>query len=210
MRLAFIWEIETRQKHHYTAYKLNTELCFLLLLWEEVLVPLPNILHIHFQHLAFHNPPRPLRPRQKITSPHALKADLRQLKQCSPTKNSQTGIRMLMRLPFVNIFPSMHFAVWYLMTQGVCFRSVNFSKMENESERFGLSKSFPHVWLRCRLSIRLMLHFRLLLTSSFQSRYITSLYFTFTTLTSVGFGNVAPNTPNEKIYCVIVMMIGCK
>ena len=43
-----------------------------------------------------------------------------------------------------------------------------------------------------------------------QSRYITSLYFTFTTLTSVGFGNVAPNTPNEKIYCVIVMMIGCK
>ena len=46
--------------------------------------------------------------------------------------------------------------------------------------------------------------------SSFQSRYITSLYFTFTTLTSVGFGNVAPNTPNEKIYCVVVMMIGCK
>jgi hypothetical protein len=46
--------------------------------------------------------------------------------------------------------------------------------------------------------------------SLFQSRYITSLYFTFTTLTSVGFGNVAPNTPNEKIYCVIVMMIGCK
>lgn len=43
-----------------------------------------------------------------------------------------------------------------------------------------------------------------------QSRYITSLYFTFTTLTSVGFGNVAPNTPNEKIYCVIIMMIGCK
>lgn len=44
----------------------------------------------------------------------------------------------------------------------------------------------------------------------FQSRYITSLYFTFTTLTSVGFGNIAPNTPNEKIYAVVVMMIGCK
>ena len=44
----------------------------------------------------------------------------------------------------------------------------------------------------------------------FQSRYITSLYFTFTTLTSVGFGNVAPNTPNEKIYVVAVMMLGCK
>jgi len=45
---------------------------------------------------------------------------------------------------------------------------------------------------------------------SLQSRYITSLYFTFTTLTSVGFGNIAPNTPNEKIYAVAVMMIGCK
>ena len=49
-----------------------------------------------------------------------------------------------------------------------------------------------------------------LFSFSFQSRYITSLYFTFTTLTSVGFGNVAPNTPNEKIYVVLVMMIGCK
>ncbi len=45
---------------------------------------------------------------------------------------------------------------------------------------------------------------------SLQSRYITSMYFTFTTLTSVGFGNVAPNTPNEKIYAIVVMMIGCK
>ena len=36
------------------------------------------------------------------------------------------------------------------------------------------------------------------------------MYFTFTTLTSVGFGNVAPNTPNEKIYAIVVMMIGCK
>lgn len=43
---------------------------------------------------------------------------------------------------------------------------------------------------------------------SIKSRYITSMYFTFTTLTSVGFGNVAPNTSNEKIYAIIVMMIG--
>jgi len=43
---------------------------------------------------------------------------------------------------------------------------------------------------------------------SIKSRYITSMYFTFTTLTSVGFGNVAPNTPNEKIYAIVVMMIG--
>ena len=44
----------------------------------------------------------------------------------------------------------------------------------------------------------------------FQSRYVTSMYFIFTTLTSVGFGNVAPNTANEKIIAILVMLIGCK
>lgn len=44
----------------------------------------------------------------------------------------------------------------------------------------------------------------------FQSRYITALYFTFSSLTSVGFGNVAPNTDAEKIFTIIVMLIGCK
>lgn len=44
----------------------------------------------------------------------------------------------------------------------------------------------------------------------FQSRYITALYFTFSSLTSVGFGNVAPNTDTEKIFTIIVMLIGCK
>ena len=53
-------------------------------------------------------------------------------------------------------------------------------------------------------------YFSVLFFSELQSRYISSLYFTFTTLTSVGFGNIAPNTPNEKIYAVAVMMIGCK
>lgn len=43
-----------------------------------------------------------------------------------------------------------------------------------------------------------------------QSRYITALYFTFTSLTSVGFGNVAPNTDTEKIFTVCVMLVGCK
>lgn len=48
------------------------------------------------------------------------------------------------------------------------------------------------------------------LSSSDQSRYITALYFTFTSLTSVGFGNVAPNTDTEKIFTVCVMLVGCK
>lgn len=43
-----------------------------------------------------------------------------------------------------------------------------------------------------------------------QSRYITALYFTFTSLTSVGFGNVAPNTDAEKIFTICVMLVGCE
>ena len=40
------------------------------------------------------------------------------------------------------------------------------------------------------------------------TRYITALYFTLTSLTSIGFGNVAPHTDNEKIFSVITMLIG--
>jgi len=43
-----------------------------------------------------------------------------------------------------------------------------------------------------------------------QSRYITSLYFTFTILTSVGFGNVAAVTNPEKIFTIFTMLLGCK
>ena len=44
----------------------------------------------------------------------------------------------------------------------------------------------------------------------FQSRYCTALYFCFTGLISVGFGNVAPNTDAEKLYTIALMMLGCK
>ncbi|XP_036199583.1 potassium voltage-gated channel subfamily H member 1 [Myotis myotis] len=40
------------------------------------------------------------------------------------------------------------------------------------------------------------------------SVYISSLYFTMTSLTSVGFGNIAPSTDIEKIFAVAIMMIG--
>ncbi|XP_015238401.1 PREDICTED: potassium voltage-gated channel subfamily H member 1-like isoform X1 [Cyprinodon variegatus] len=40
------------------------------------------------------------------------------------------------------------------------------------------------------------------------SLYITSLYFTMTSLTSIGFGNIAPTTDGEKIFAVAMMMIG--
>ncbi|XP_020604757.1 potassium voltage-gated channel subfamily H member 6-like [Orbicella faveolata] len=41
-----------------------------------------------------------------------------------------------------------------------------------------------------------------------QSKYITALYFTLSSLTSVGFGNVSPNTNTEKIFSICVMLIG--
>ncbi|KAJ8354474.1 hypothetical protein SKAU_G00220410 [Synaphobranchus kaupii] len=41
-----------------------------------------------------------------------------------------------------------------------------------------------------------------------RSVYITSLYFTLSSLTSVGFGNVSANTDAEKIFSICTMLIG--
>lgn len=38
--------------------------------------------------------------------------------------------------------------------------------------------------------------------------YSTALYFTFTSLTSVGFGNVSANTTAEKYFSILMMLIG--
>ncbi|TRY53857.1 hypothetical protein DNTS_002806 [Danionella cerebrum] len=43
---------------------------------------------------------------------------------------------------------------------------------------------------------------------SIKDKYVTALYFTFSSLTSVGFGNVSPNTNSEKIFSISVMLIG--
>ncbi|CAH8500248.1 unnamed protein product [Dicrocoelium dendriticum] len=40
------------------------------------------------------------------------------------------------------------------------------------------------------------------------TKYITALYFTFSSLTSIGFGNVSPNTNSEKVFSIIVMLVG--
>ncbi|XP_063068050.1 potassium voltage-gated channel subfamily H member 5-like, partial [Engraulis encrasicolus] len=40
------------------------------------------------------------------------------------------------------------------------------------------------------------------------SLYVTSLYFTMTSLTTIGFGNIAPSTDGEKIFSVAMMMVG--
>ena len=38
--------------------------------------------------------------------------------------------------------------------------------------------------------------------------YIAALYFTFTTITTVGFGDISGGTEDEQIVCIIVMLIG--
>ncbi|KAE9554421.1 hypothetical protein FO519_002349 [Halicephalobus sp. NKZ332] len=43
---------------------------------------------------------------------------------------------------------------------------------------------------------------------SLRSRYVTSLYFTLSTITSIGFGNVSATTDLEKIFTIIMMILG--
>ncbi|XP_059086068.1 potassium voltage-gated channel subfamily H member 2-like isoform X2 [Tigriopus californicus] len=43
---------------------------------------------------------------------------------------------------------------------------------------------------------------------SIKDRYTTALYFVFTALVSVGFGNIAPHTDNEMIFSIIMMLSG--
>ena len=38
--------------------------------------------------------------------------------------------------------------------------------------------------------------------------YVSSFYFTVTTITTVGFGDLTPETMLEKIFCCILMLLG--
>ena len=42
----------------------------------------------------------------------------------------------------------------------------------------------------------------------YDEEYISALYFVFTSLTTVGFGNIAPNSVIEKSFSVIVLVLG--
>ena len=44
----------------------------------------------------------------------------------------------------------------------------------------------------------------------YSEAYITALYYSCTSLTTVGFGNVSANTTWEKIFSVVIMLIGGK
>ncbi|XP_067894375.1 potassium voltage-gated channel subfamily H member 5 [Heterodontus francisci] len=70
-------------------------------------------------------------------------------------------------------------------------------------------------WLyQLGLSIGMPYHFNASGTGQWEggptkdSLYISSLYFTMTSLTTIGFGNIAPTTDGEKIFSVAMMMVG--
>ena len=44
----------------------------------------------------------------------------------------------------------------------------------------------------------------------YSEAYITAVYYSCTSLTTVGFGNVSANTTWEKIFSVVIMLIGGK
>lgn len=72
-----------------------------------------------------------------------------------------------------------------------------------------VTQSVP-CWLMLRHHHHATWHWASLPLLPLQAKYVTALYFTFSSLTSVGFGNVAPNTDIEKIFTILVMLIGCK
>lgn len=40
------------------------------------------------------------------------------------------------------------------------------------------------------------------------SQYLTSFYFTVTTITTVGYGDISGSTKSEKVFCILIMVIG--
>lgn len=39
-------------------------------------------------------------------------------------------------------------------------------------------------------------------------QYLTSVYFTVTTITTVGYGDISGGSRSEKIFCIFIMLIG--
>ena len=47
------------------------------------------------------------------------------------------------------------------------------------------------------------------MNTDWYDRYITSVYFAFITMITVGYGDISPVHRNEKIYTIIITLISC-
>jgi hypothetical protein len=73
------------------------------------------------------------------------------------------------------------------------------------------NKSIPNSWLsQLAINNEEPFYNQTIGGPSLRARYLTSLYFTLTCLTSVGFGNVSANTDFEKLFTIMSMLIGGK
>ena len=63
------------------------------------------------------------------------------------------------------------------------------------------SRNFQTTWLTIFLNTEEEI--------SFSNEYITSLYWAVTTMITVGYGDIVPKTPNEKIFAITSMLLAC-
>lgn len=42
----------------------------------------------------------------------------------------------------------------------------------------------------------------------FDNQYLTAFYFTVTTITTVGYGDISGSTKTEKVFCILIQVIG--
>ena len=41
-----------------------------------------------------------------------------------------------------------------------------------------------------------------------EAKYLFALYFTVTTITTVGYGDISANNPTEQLFCIFTMLMG--
>ncbi|KAL1429931.1 hypothetical protein MTO96_015430 [Rhipicephalus appendiculatus] len=81
-------------------------------------------------------------------------------------------------------------------------------KMDRYSQYSVEMESYPNNNISWLNQLSMKLQYDVLRPLDMAATYITALYFTTSSLTSVGFGNVAANTNAEKVFSILTMLIG--
>ena len=58
-------------------------------------------------------------------------------------------------------------------------------------------------------SAKTWLHHSDIVHSKWHVKYINSLYFSFVTMTTVGYGDISPQNPVEKLFVILMMIVAC-